>query len=174
MDVADRVSNRALMAGDTGLMEVFPLTGDGSAVAIAKPANLLRPIEVRAQIGTDTALYRLIRLSSAEMLHVRQNDHSYYKVDSADKAQKYWSMWDDKVQFSAAPANGAGKAEVIGVKTPQTTKTTESELPAHIQPLVEDYAVFHAYAQMQRNDLAGFHYQKYIADIAAINRTYGG
>lgn len=122
LDITDKCIDEALMAGDTGLMDVFPLTGDGSAVAIAKPTNFLRPIEVRAKIGSDSQLYKLTRVKPGLLLQIRENRSELYKVDSADGATKYWSMWDDKIQFSAAPVSGASMAEIIGIKTPQTTK----------------------------------------------------
>lgn len=175
LDVADKSTNASLMAGKTGLMDVITLAdSSGTAIAIAKPTNLLRPIEVRAQIGSDAALYRLMLIPPAIMLQVRQNTHEYYKVDSADKAQKYWSMWDDKIQFSSAPVTGSGKSEVIGIKTPQTTKATESELPNHLQPLVSDYVVVQAYTQMQRLDIAQHMFQRYIANLGATNKQYRG
>lgn len=123
LDVADKLVNEALLAGDSGLSEVFPLTGDGSSTGIALPTNFLRPLEVRAKIGSDSALYWLVRVEPEEMLQIREGRHPVHKVKSDDKAFKYWTIYDDKVQFSAAPVSGAAMAEIIGIKTPQTTKS---------------------------------------------------
>ena len=271
LDVADKLVNEALLAGDSGLSEVFPLTGDGSSTGIALPTNFLRALEVRAKIGSDSALYWLVRVEPEDMLQIREGRHPVHKVNSADKAFKYWTIYDDKVQFSAAPVSGAAMAEIIGIKTPQTTKagtnvwtitvtdaqmaandtitidgiemvvkaaaTTEvadfikagsdnasaqnlddvignifksagvtvsvatnvvtvtgarsittskaaafaisettaaqSELPSHLQPLAQDYAVIQVYKQMQRYDMANVAHQMYLANIQAMNARYG-
>lgn len=271
LDVADKLVNEALLAGDSGLSEVFPLTGDGSSTGIALPSNFLRALEVRAKIGSDSALYWLVRVEPEDMLQIREGRHPVYKVNATDKAFKYWTIYDDKVQFSAAPVVGAAMAEIIGIKTPQTTKagtdvwtitvtdaqmaandtitidgiemvvkaaaTTEvadfikagsdnasaqnlddvignifksagvtvsvaanvvtvtgarsiatskaaafaisettaaqSELPSHVQPLAQDYAVIQAYKQMQRYDMASAAQQMYLANIQAMNARYG-
>ncbi|TET41445.1 MAG: hypothetical protein E3J60_04640 [Dehalococcoidia bacterium] len=122
LDIADKCVDKALMAGDTGLAEKFNLTGDGSATELTLPTNFLRATEVRAEIGSDSALYRLKRMSLAELFTIREGKHSDYKVDSADGATKYYAIADDQVYFSAAPVSGAAMAIIYGIKTPQTNK----------------------------------------------------
>lgn len=172
LDVADLSVNESLMAGDTGLMDTFDLTGDGSAVAIVKPTNFLRAVEVRAKIGSDSQLYRLRRVSTALMLDIREGRSTIQKVDAADGATKYWDVFDDKIQFSAAPVSGASMAQIIGIKAPQTTKSTESELPSHLQHYVEDYAIIQAWIQKQRPAMVQTLYQKYLAGIQILNSNY--
>ncbi len=271
LDVADKVVNEALIAGDSGLSEEFSLDGDGSATGIALPTNFYRAIEVTAKIESDDALYWLKRVDVDDMLRIRGGFHPLFKVKTADKALKYWAFYDDKIQFSAAPVSGTATAKIIGIKTPQTTKagtniwtitvtdasmvandtvtidgiemivkaaaTTEvadfikagtdnasaqnlddvignifksdsgvqvsvatnvvtvtgarsitttkaaafaiaestaadCELPSHLQPFVEDYAVVQAYRQMQRIDLSEPLLQAYLAGLNIINQRY--
>lgn len=121
-DIADKCVDEALMAGGSGLAEKFNLTGDGSATEIALPTNFLRETTVRAEIGSDSALYRLEKVSLAELFIIREGKHNLYKVDSADGATKYYAIADDQVYFSAAPVSGAAMAIVYGIKAPQTNK----------------------------------------------------
>lgn len=123
LDVADKVVNEALIAGDSGLSEEFSLNGDGSATGIALPSNFYRAIEVTAKIESDDALYWLKRVDTDDMLRIRAGQHPLFKVKTTDKALKYWALYDDKIQFSAAPVSGTATAKIIGIKTPQTTKT---------------------------------------------------
>lgn len=123
LDVADKVVNEALIAGDSGLSEEFSLTGDGASTGLALPTNFYRAIEVTAKIGSDSALYWLKRVDTDDMIRIRAGLHPLFKVKAADKALKYWALYDDSIQFSAAPTAGAGMAKILGIKTPQTTKT---------------------------------------------------
>lgn len=145
---------------------------DGSATMIAIPSNLFRPIEVRAKIASDSDLYWLQKVDVDDMIRIREGTHSLYEINAADKARKYWSDYDDKIQFSAAPVSGAAMAKIIGIKTPQTTKATACELPSHLQPFVEDYAVVQAYRQMQRLDLSESLFQAYMSNLKIVNERY--
>ncbi len=145
---------------------------DGSATMIAIPSNLFRPIEVRAKIGSDSALYWLQKVDVDDMIRIREGTHPLYEVNAADKARKYWSDYDDKIQFSAAPVSGAAMAKIIGIKTPQTVKTVACELPSHLQPLVEDYAVVQVYRQKQRLDLSEALFQSYLSNLNIVNQRY--
>ena len=145
---------------------------DGSATRIAIPTNLFRPIEVRAKIGSDSDLYWLQKVDVDDMIRIREGTHPLYEVNSADKARKYWSDYNDYIQFSAAPVSGAAMAKIIGIKTPQTTKTTNCELPSHLQPFVEDYAVVQAYRQKQRLDLSEPLFQAYLGNLKIVNERY--
>ena len=145
---------------------------DGSATRIAIPSNLFRPIEVRAKIGSDSDLYWLQKVDVDDMIRIREGTHPLYEVNAADKARKYWSDYDDKIQFSAAPVSGSAMAKIIGIKTPQTVKTVACELPSHLQPFVEDYAVVQAYRQMQRLDLSESLFQAYLSNLNIVNQRY--
>ena len=106
LDLANKCVDEALIAGNTGLSEKFSLIGDGSSTEIDLPDEFLRDRIVRAQIGSDSALYKLIKVSIDELFVIREGKHSYYKVDSADGAQKYYAIYDDQIYFSAAPVGG--------------------------------------------------------------------
>lgn len=123
LDVISKASFGALAAGETGkIIEEFNLSGaDGSLVALSKPTNLLKPEIVTAKIGSDSQNYQLNQVSPSLLLDIRDGSNTIYKVDSGDGATKYWSFWNEKIQFSAAPASSSTPT-IIGIKKPQTTK----------------------------------------------------
>lgn len=173
LDIANKCVDEALLAGDTGLSEKFSLTGTGSSSNINVPSDFLRDRTASAKIGSDSALYRLKKVSIDEMLVIREGKHDLYKVDSTDGATKYYAIYDDQFYFSAPPVSGAGMALIYGIKHPQTTKATECDLPDHLEPLLVDYAVMRVYEQMQRYDMAGALMQFYVQSIMVINQQYG-
>ena len=162
----------ATTASDDGLSKVFSLTGDGTSTEINLPTDYIRSFMVTAQIGSDSGLYRLMPITLDEMFEIRHGRHASWKVDATDKARKYYTFMDDQIYFSAAPVSGAAKVKVYGIKEPQTTKTTECDLPAHIEPLLEDYAVMKAYEQKQRFDMAQALMQTLGLTIKTINSRY--
>ncbi|KKK95858.1 hypothetical protein LCGC14_2668590, partial [marine sediment metagenome] len=162
----------ATTASDDGLSKVFSLTGDGSSTELNLPTDYIRSSMVTAQIGSDSDLYRLTRVTLDDLFEIRHDRHDLWKVDSADKAAKYYAFMDDQIYFSAAPVSGGSKAKVYGIKEPQTTKTTECDLPAHLEPLLEDYAVIKAYEQKQRYDMAQALLGTLTLSIQVINTRY--
>lgn len=173
LDIADKCVDEALMAGGVGLSETFSLTGDASKYNLDLPANFLRASNVTAKIRSDDDNYLLKRVSLSELLLIRESKHDLYKVDNADGATKYYALADDDIYLSAPPAVGAGTVVIYGIMTPQTTKATECSLPAHLEPLLVDYAVSKVYEQMQRYDMANALMQFYMQSIMIINQQYG-
>ncbi len=173
LDVTNKSADEVLTAGDSGkMLDQFSVTGaDGSATALAKPTDFLRAIAVSGQLGSDSKNYVLNRVSPGELLQIQEGTHSRLKTGGADGDKKWWSIYNEKIQFSEAPVNSSTPF-IIGIKKPQTTKATASDLPDHLLPLVEDYAVIIAWQQRQRLDIAAALFQKYIADIGTLNAVY--
>lgn len=170
LDIVNKLLDPALTSGDAGLSEVVSLAdSSGTSVELAKPTDMQRPVEVRAQIGSDSQLYRLIRVTPRDMLGIREGKSDFYKVDPADGADKYWSMFDDKIQFSAAPVTGADKSTIQYIKDPQETFGSECDLPDNLQYLVVKYASAQGYKQRQNMNLFSMIFQEYAADIGGIN-----
>lgn len=174
LDVTDKVADSALAAGDSGNMVAeFSVTGaDSALVALDRPTGLLRIIEATAQIASDAQNYRLRKVERGIMLTIREGTNSLFKVETADAAQKFVSLWNDKIQFSDAPVT-ATTPLIIGVKEPQEVLNVACDLPDHLIPYVEDYVVVKALLQKEQAGLASTRYQMYLADLGAINARYG-
>ena len=104
--LVDVLNDEALISGNPGVSEKFSLTGDGSATEIDLPSDFVRESSVRAQIGSDSALYSLRKVDLNDLFLIREGRHHRYTVKSADKAQKYYAIHDDQIYFSAAPVGG--------------------------------------------------------------------
>ena len=171
--LANMVVDEALSMTDTGLSAVTSFAdSSGTSTEIALPTDFMRDIAITAKIGSDSSLYRLTKVSLAELLDIRDGRSDLLKVDSADKVMKYYALADGKCYFSAAPVTGADKAKVYHIKEPQTTKATECDLPDGLEPLLEDYAVIRAYEQMQRYDMAVALLQSLHTSLTVINTRY--
>jgi len=173
LDVANKLVNEALKSGESNLSEVFPIAGDGAATAFSLAAvNHLRIEAVTAKMVNDSKLYRVEYLKPDMFLTVNEDREGIYGLGTADGDQQYYTLYDEQIHLTAAPANAAAMIEIIGIEQPQTTKGVACDLPVAFQPLVEDYAVIQGLGYLGRDDRLGIHFQKYTADIQAINANY--
>jgi len=178
LDLLGKLADDVLVAGDSGdLVTTLEIAGTATATFQA-PAGLLRTMAIEARLGGDTKNYRCTKVSPGEMLQIRSGTHAIYKVNTGDGEMKYYSVYNDgsaapykPIQFSEDVVDSS-TINIVAIQQPQQVKSAASDLPDHLHALVVDYMVIIAWQQRGQANVAGTLYQKYIADIMAINAVY--
>ena len=106
-------------------------------------------------------------VSPAMLDQVTDGNNSMFTTSS-----KYWAIKNGQIELSSAALDEGNSFEVQYVKSPQTTRGSECDLPNFLEPLVVDYAVAEAKKQVEEYADAAAIKGEFYQKIGAINQRF--
>jgi hypothetical protein len=120
----------------------FVQSGGGDSV-IAMPTDSYRIISVRFKESGGSLEYAQ-KVSPSVLDQIKDGNNSMYSSSG-----KYWAIKDGAIELSQSVVSESNAEEVQYIKIPQTTTSSECDLPEWLQPLVVDYAAAQAKRQVE-------------------------
>lgn len=160
-EVVSLLSNDALWP----LVEVS-LANGGGATGQTIPTDAVRILSVSYKPSGGSVTYAQ-PVSPAVLDQATDGNNTMYSTSG-----KYWAIKDGKIELSSAALSESNSFEVQYIKSPQTTRSSECDLPSFLEPLVVDYAVSEAKKQVEEYGDAVAIKNEFYQRLGAINQRY--
>ena len=175
LDIVNKLSDQALIA------EASSVISEDTAVETASrtttlndiPSDFLRPIVFRYKTTTaPDILSRAEKVPFDLLMDIRDGRHPFYETGKMpSEGNKWYSIFNGLIQL-AESTDTAQDASLIYVKKPQTTATSECDLPESLEKLAVDYACSKALSSIGKEEEGQMYYQQYVFDLQNFNAKY--
>lgn len=144
--IVDGQNELVALLPDDALIPLIELQKtDGGDAIIPMPSNpdAYRIISVRFKESGGSLEYAQ-KVSPSVLDQIKDGNNSMYSSSG-----KYWAIKDGAIELSQTAVSETHSEHLQYIKTPQTTRGTECDLPKWFEPLIVDYAAAQAKRQVE-------------------------
>ena len=175
LDIVNKLSDQALIAEASSVIseDVAIETVSRTNTLSDIPADFLRPIVFRYKTTTaPDILSRAEKVPFDLLMDIRDGRHPFYLTGNMpSEGNKWYSIFNGLIQL-AENTSTTQDASLIYVKKPQTTATSECDLPESLEKLAIDYACSKALNSIGKEEEGQLYLQQYFIDLQSLNAKY--
>ena len=175
LDIVNKLSDQALIAEASSVIseDVAVETASRTNTLNDIPADFLRPLVFRYKTTTTPdSLSRAERVPFDLLMDIRDGRHPFYMTGKMpSEGNKWYSIFNGLIQL-AERTDTAQDASLIYIKKPQTTATSECDLPESLEKMVIDYACSKSLNSIGKEEEGQLYFQQYVFDVQNFNAKY--